>query len=74
MKSDMVMHDRINGVGLWIATQLRAPLPREEFFARAARAFPEVPRTTFERSYDLLVGHAFGGHHDDALPVQATAA
>jgi len=74
MKGVVILHDCMNGIGLWIAAQLRAPMTEAEFLRRAARAFPEVPRATFERSYDLLVGHGFDCVHDDALPVQATAA
>ncbi|HID74220.1 MAG TPA: hypothetical protein EYP43_04125 [Thermoplasmata archaeon] len=73
MKELDILRDHINGVGLWIVAQLSRPVDEEEFLRRAARAFPEVPLTTFVRSYALLVGDGYGPGHVSPLPVHATA-
>ena len=70
----MTMHDHINGLGLWIVTQLSRSVDHDEFLVRARRAFPEVSRETFERSYDVFMSTAYRTDiHDDTIPVHAVA-
>ena len=49
-----VMIEHVNGVGLWIAAQIRKGIDLPELLRRAERAYPELPEEIFVRSYNMM--------------------